>query len=126
MPTPLEKPTRAEHRVETLVVIQARMGSTRLPGKVLELIEGKPMLGHVVERARRAKLVDEIVVATSIHPQDDPIVTFCARSGVGCFRGSEHDVLDRYYRAAEANGARTVVRITADCPVIDPDVIDEV
>ncbi len=109
-----------------LVLIQARMGSSRFPGKVLEDLSGHPMLWHVVNRVRRAGRVDKVVVATTDRAVDDAIARFCEREGVGCFRGSEHDVLDRFYQAARANRADVVVRITADCPLIDPAVIDKV
>jgi spore coat polysaccharide biosynthesis protein SpsF len=107
-----------------LAIIQGRMGSSRLPGKVLLEIAGKPMLQHVIERTRRASNLDALVVATSSEPADDPIAQFCDSKAVPCWRGSLHDVLDRYYQAAKAQQAGLVVRITADCPMIDPDLID--
>jgi spore coat polysaccharide biosynthesis protein SpsF len=110
---------------EIIAIIQGRMGSSRLPGKVLLDIAGKPMLQHVVERTRRALTLDQVVVATSIDPSDNPIADFCAALDIPCSRGSLHDVLDRYYQAAKAQHARVVVRITADCPLIDPGLIDE-
>ena len=109
-----------------IVIIQARMSSTRLPGKVLKEIAGKPMLAWVVERARGAQTVSEVVVATTVEPSDDPIVSFCAQMGYACTRGSLTDVLDRYYQAARAYNADVVVRVTADCPLIDPAEIDHV
>ncbi len=109
-----------------VALIQARMGSSRFPGKVLEDLAGRPMLWHVVNRVRRAKSVDKVVIATTDQDTDDPIAKFCEQEGVACFRGSEQDVLDRFYQAARANGADVVVRITADCPLIDPSVIDKV
>lgn len=110
----------------TTAIVQARMGSTRLPGKVLEDIAGRPMLWHVVHRVRAAGLVDEVVVATSTSDEDDPVEAFCEEHGIPCFRGSEEDVLDRFHRAAERHGADPVVRITGDCPLSDPRVIDRV
>ena len=110
----------------TVAIIQARMGSSRLPGKSLAEIEGKPMLWRVVERVRLATLVDRVVVATSMSPADDAIEAMCREGKVPCYRGSEHDVLDRYYQAARVEKAAQVVRITADCPLIDPEVIDRV
>ena len=110
--------------MRTVCIIQARMGSTRLPGKVLEPIFDRPMLAWDVHRVRQARLLDEVVVATSTLTQDDPIVALCEREGWPHFRGSEADVLNRYYHAAQAFGAEAVVRITADCPLIDPGVLD--
>jgi glutamate-1-semialdehyde aminotransferase/spore coat polysaccharide biosynthesis protein SpsF (cytidylyltransferase family) len=111
---------------EVVAIIQARVGSTRLPQKVFADIAGRPMLWHVVNRVRRARLVDRIVVATSREASDDPIAAFCQSVEVDCCRGSEDDVLDRFYQTAQAYPARFFVRITADCPLIDPDVIDRV
>jgi spore coat polysaccharide biosynthesis protein SpsF len=108
-----------------LAIIQARMASSRLPDKVLLDIGGQPMLTRVVERVRRAKTVDEVVVATTVEPADDAIAAFCAQQGYLWARGSLHDVLDRYYQAARQFGAEVIVRITADCPVIDPKLVDE-
>ena len=102
------------------------MGSNRLPGKVLADLKGKPMIGHVVDRVRRARSVDAIVVATSTQTSDGAIVDFCEFRKIRVFRGSEHDVLDRYYQCAEGIQTDVVVRITADCPLIDPRVIDKV
>jgi spore coat polysaccharide biosynthesis protein SpsF len=110
----------------TVAVIQARMGSSRLPGKVLTDIGGRTMLERVVSRAARAKLLDAVVVATTTDARDDAVVHECERLGFPTFRGSEDDVLDRYYGAARAFGAETVVRITSDCPLIDPDLVDRV
>ena len=109
-----------------VALIQARMGSSRLPGKVLEDLSGRPMLWHVVDRVRRASKVDKVVVATTDRVGDDPIARFCEQEDVGCFRGSEQDVLDRFYQAAKKHQADVVIRITADCPLIDPAVIDKV
>jgi spore coat polysaccharide biosynthesis protein SpsF len=95
------------------------MGSSRLPGKVLMDLGGETVLARVVHRLRRSILVHQIVVATSMAEKDDAVVSECDRIQVQCFRGSEHDVLDRYYRCAETYVATVVVRITADCPVID-------
>jgi len=108
----------------TIAIIQARTTSSRLPGKVLQEIAGQPMLVHVVERTSRARMVDQVVVATTTDPSDEPIVELCAAQGYACFRGSLHDVLDRFYQAAQAFDAGVIVRITADCPLIDPGVID--
>lgn len=102
------------------------MGSTRLPGKVLMKLAGQPMLGRVYRRAQRAATLDEVVVATTLCEEDQSIADFCHSRGWPCFRGSKDDVLDRFYRAAVEHNAFAVVRITADCPLIDPDVIDMV
>ncbi len=109
----------------TIAIIQARMSSTRLPGKVLLDINGEPMLARVIERAKRAKLVDDVVLATTTDPSDDPVAEFCAERGYNFIRGSLNDVLDRYYQAAKEYDADVIVRLTADCPVLDPDVVDE-
>jgi len=101
------------------------MSSSRLPGKVLLDLAGQPMLARVVERARRARLVDQVVVATTSDPSDDPVEALCRERGYACYRGSLHDVLDRYYQAARQFQAETIVRLTADCPLIDPGLIDE-
>ncbi len=107
-------------------IIQARMGSTRFPSKVLADLHGRPLLWWVVSRLQAARTVDSVVVATSALEPDDPIAQFCAANGIACFRGSENDVLDRYYRAAASHGADVIVRVTGDCPLLDPDVIDGV
>jgi len=107
-----------------IAIIQARMGSSRLPGKVLLDIAGKPMLRRVVERTMLAKTVDQVVVATTTEPSDDPVTEMCQALGYPCYRGNLYDVLDRYYQAARQYQARNIVRITADCPLIDPEVID--
>jgi spore coat polysaccharide biosynthesis protein SpsF len=111
--------------LKTVSIIQARMASSRLPGKVLLDIAGQPMLAWVVERARRAKTVDQVVVATTTDPADDAVEGFCNERGYPYVRGSLHDVLDRCYQAARAFGAQVIARLTADCPLIDPDLIDE-
>ena len=112
--------------MKVVAVIQARMGSTRLPGKVLKDIGGETMLERVVRRTQRASLLDQIVVATTVEPSDDVIVAECERLGVPIFRGDEQDVLDRYYQAAGAYEAEVVVRITSDCPLIDPKITNRV
>lgn len=111
--------------MNTVAIIQARMGSTRLPGKVMKDLNGATMLERVVSHTRRATSLDSIVVATSTQATDQPVVDLCVRLGVPCSRGSETDVLDRYYQAAKVAGAETVVRITSDCPLIDSSIIDK-
>ena len=101
------------------------MGSTRLPGKVLLDLGGDTVLARVVRRVRRSELIEEVVIATTKDSRDDVIAAECRRLGVECFRGEELDVLDRYYRTAQAAGADAVVRITSDCPLIDPEVMDQ-
>jgi spore coat polysaccharide biosynthesis protein SpsF len=115
----------ANRHLRILTIIQARMSSKRLPGKVLLDIAGEPMLVRVVERARRAKTVDEVIVATTSDPLDEAIEKLCRERGYACYRGSVQDVLDRYYQAALVFKAAVVVRLTADCPIIDDLVIDE-
>ncbi len=110
----------------TVAIIQARTGSSRLPGKVLLPLRGVPILTHVVERTRRAGLVDEVVVATTRLAADDAIAALARESGWALWRGSETDLLERYVEAAQANAADVVVRITSDCPLIDPELVDEV
>lgn len=107
-----------------VAIIQARMGSTRLPGKVLQALGGEPMLARVINRVRRAPTIDDVVVATTDLVQDDVLEQLCASRRWLCYRGSENDVLDRYYQAARKFGAGVIVRITSDCPLIEPEVID--
>ncbi len=108
----------------TVAIIQARVGSTRLPGKVMKPLLGDPMLSIVVRRVARARTVDEVVVATTTLPEDDAIAALAASEGWALERGSETDLLERYLEAARAHEADVVVRITSDCPIIDPEVID--
>jgi glutamate-1-semialdehyde aminotransferase/spore coat polysaccharide biosynthesis protein SpsF (cytidylyltransferase family) len=119
--------SKDQHREShVLAIIQARMGSSRFPGKTLADLSGQPMLWHVAQRVRRASLVDELLVATSTSSLDDKIAEFCATEKILCFRGSEDDVLDRFYQSAKEWKADCIVRITADCPLIDPAIIDKV
>ena len=101
------------------------MGSSRLPGKVLLDISGQPMLARVVARTARATSVHQVLVATTTDASDDPVAAFCHSNGISHTRGSLHDVLDRYYQAAKQVQADVIVRVTADCPVIDPLLIDD-
>jgi len=109
-----------------LGIIQARVGSTRLPRKVLKKVEGKTILEHVINRVKAAKNLDDIIVATTIKKEDLEIVKLCAQQGISVFCGSEDDVLDRYYQAARLFKAESIVRITSDCSLIDPKIIDNV
>lgn len=111
--------------MRTIAIIQARMKSSRLPDKVMLDIAGKPMLQRVIERTQAAKQVDQVVVATTNGVEEDPIAELCAGLHVGFYRGSLQDVLDRYYHCALSYSPDVVVRITADCPVIDPGLMDE-
>lgn len=107
-------------------IVQARMGSSRLPGKVLLDIAGMSMLARVVDRTRRARTIDRVIVATTTMTQDDPLAEHARGLGVDVFRGDEQDVLDRYYQAASHHHLDVVVRITADCPLLDPGLVDAV
>jgi len=109
---------------KVVAIIQARMGSIRLPGKVMMEIVGKPMLWHIINRVQHSKLLDEIVVATSTRKENEIIAMLAKECGIGVFLGSDSDVLDRYYRCALESDAATVVRITADDPFKDPMVVD--
>jgi spore coat polysaccharide biosynthesis protein SpsF len=109
-----------------VIIVQARMTSTRLPGKVMEPIEGRPMLAWQFDRLRRVRDDVRVAVATTVNQADDAIATLCEHEGVPVVRGSELDVLDRYRQAADALGADPVIRITSDCPLIDPDVSRQV
>jgi len=110
---------------EIVAIIQARMSSTRLPGKVLLDLGGRSVLSRMVERVRLSKLITRVVVATTIDPSDEPIVKMCQDEKIDVFRGSLPDVLDRYYQAATKYQAEIVVRLTGDCPLIDPQLIDQ-
>ena len=103
-----------------LAILQARMSSTRLPGKVLKPLLGRPMIARQVERLRRAAGISRILVATSDAPEDDPLAAFCEGLGLAVHRGSLHDVLDRFHGAlAAAGGPEHVLRLTADCPLAE-------
>ena len=107
-------------------IIQARTGSKRLPNKVISLLSGKTVLWHVVQRTLCAKLLDGVIVATTTNPKDDIIAEICTQNNFLLFRGSEDDVLDRYYQCAKTYNVKNIVRITADCPLMDPNIIDKV
>lgn len=108
-----------------VAIIQARMGSTRLPGKVLAQVGGKPVLAHVIQRLQGVESIDEVVVATTTESKDDVIVDLCGTMGVGVFRGSEEDLLGRFYHAAGWIGAKTIVRICGEDIFIDPKVVGQ-
>jgi len=114
---------RKEMRIAAIV--QAHMGSTRLPGKVMKLIDNKPMLWHVLWRLRKSKFLDEVIVATTEKKADQVIFKFAQSLGLNVFAGSEENVLDRYYRTAKKYKIRIVVRVTSDCPLIDPWFVDK-
>lgn len=111
--------------MKIVIINQARMTSTRLPAKVMKPVLEKPLLEYQLERLQRARLVDQIVVATTINDTDQPIVDLCDRLCIRSYRGSENDVLARYHGAAIAHQADVIVRVTSDCPLIDPQVIDQ-
>jgi spore coat polysaccharide biosynthesis protein SpsF len=111
------------NRKRITAIIQARIGSTRLPGKVLMPIHGKPMLQHIVERLRSVEAINKVVVATSESGKDDRLAEFCDDCSIPFYRGSEEDVLDRFYHAAKNFGGEHMIRITGDCPLIDPLVV---
>ena len=111
---------------KVLTVVQARMGSSRLPGKVLLPLAGQPLLVRMVERVQRARLAGTVVVATTTDATDDALAEMCAAHGLLCFRGNALDLLDRHYQAAREYGADVVLKIPSDCPLIDPAVIDRV
>src|SRR3989339_11812 len=112
--------------MKIITVIQARMSSTRLPGKVILPLLGKPLLIRMIERVQAAKLVGDVIIATSTNPDDDEIENLCVQNNLICFRGHLTDLLDRHYQAAKQFNADAVVKIPSDCPLIDPKVIDKV
>ncbi len=112
--------------MEALAIVQARMSSSRLPGKVLHPIGGRPMLGYLLDRLARARTIGAVVVATSVEKSDAPIAAYCAASGVGCHRGPLADVARRFQGVIEAFPAGAYVRICADSPLLDPEVVDGV
>jgi spore coat polysaccharide biosynthesis protein SpsF len=109
-----------------LAILQARVSSTRLPRKVLLPILGRTMLECQLERVRASKFLDKIIVATSDQPEDSPIAELCEAGGIECYRGSLEDVLDRFYQAANQHQPKFVVRLTGDCPLLDPEILDSV
>ncbi len=112
--------------MKTVAIIQARMGSTRRPGKSMALLAGNPLLWHFLQRVKHTKNLDEIVLATTIKPEDDILEDVAQKCGVMIFRGSENDLVDRYYQAAKSHKADIVVRICADNPVVEPEEVDRI
>lgn len=110
---------------DIVAIIQARMSSTRLPGKVLRMIENKPMLHHVINQVIHSKFIKDVIIVTTTMSQDDLIVKYCKKNNIKYFRGSSTDLLDRYYKCAKKFKIDPIVRITSDCPLIDPKVIDK-
>ncbi len=112
--------------MKVVIITQARMASTRLPGKVLKEVLGKPLLQYHIERLRQVRGISDVVVATTVNESDDLVENVCKHLSYAVFRGSERDVLGRYYRAAKVYHADAVIRVTSDCPLIDPFVIEQV
>jgi len=110
---------------KVVIIIQARMGSTRLPGKVLMTVFNNPLLGYLIERLSRVKLADEMVIATTKNSQDDAIEEFCISNKINCYRGSEDNVLSRYYDASIKFKANYIVRVCSDSPLVDPLILDK-
>ena len=111
--------------MKTIAIVQARVGSTRLPNKVMRKILGTPMIEILLKRLKKSKLVDQIVVATPVDKKNENLIKHVEKLGFICMQGSEGDVLDRYLKTAEKMNAGTIVRITGDCPLVDPVVVDE-
>ena len=123
----MNKDKKKEGKAQRVVIIvQARMGATRLPGKPLKLVSGRPLLSYLVERLRRVKRAALVAVATTSAKQDQQIIDFCIQEHIPFFVGSETDVLERYYQAAQRFNADVIVRVTGDCPLIDPEEVDRV
>lgn len=112
--------------MKVVAIIQARLGSTRLPNKVMKEVNGKPLIEILLSRLSKSKSINQIVIATSINKENDLLQKFVEKLGYKVYRGSEQNVLERYYLAAKETGADVVIRITGDCPLIDPKVVDEV
>ncbi|WP_078378901.1 cytidylyltransferase domain-containing protein [Sutcliffiella halmapala] len=112
--------------MKVAAIIQARMGSSRLPGKILKTINGKTLLEYQIERVRQAKAINQIIIATTVKESEEPILKLCKEMKIEYYRGSEEDVLSRYYETAQKFGVDVIVRLTSDCPIIDPEVIDKV
>ena len=113
--------------IDIIAIVQARMGSTRLPGKILKDINGTPLIGYTLKRLQKSKVIDKVVLATSTNIENDPVEKYCNSIGIDCFRGgdNEDDVLDRFYKCSKKYDADIILRITGDCPLIDPEVINK-
>ncbi len=116
--------SKVSSKKSAIAIIQARTSSSRLPGKVLKLLAGKPMIWHIVERARACKLVSRVIVATSVEKSDDELFSYCTEQKIDCYRGSLNNVLSRYLEVMNQYPSDYIVRITGDCPLIHPDFID--
>ena len=113
-----------ESNKKTLAIIQARMNSSRLPGKVLMPINGRPMLDYMIKRVSSASEIDDFVIATSIESSDNPVEEYCIENNVNVFRGNLDDVLDRFYQASKSIEAEIIIRLTGDCPLVDPKILN--
>jgi spore coat polysaccharide biosynthesis protein SpsF len=116
----------AKEKKGTFIIVQARMGSTRLPGKILKEVMGRPLLGYQIERLKKINHVDDVIIATTTNPSDDRVVGLCKDINCSYFRGSEDDVLLRYHETAIEFCAKKIIRINADCPLIDPKVVERI
>lgn len=115
-----------DHKLKKIAIIQARMSSTRLPGKILKEICGIPMLQIQIERLKRCMLIDQIVIATTESQKDDVVIDLCNKLSISTFRGSESDVLSRYFKTATYYDSDVIIRFTSDCPLIDPKLVDDI
>jgi spore coat polysaccharide biosynthesis protein SpsF len=120
----MQNKLRRSMKKDIVAIVQARMSSTRLPGKVLRKIRDEPMLYHVINQIRGSKMIKDVIIVTTTMPQDDVIVKYCKKNKIKYFRGSSKDLLDRYYKCAKKFGIDPIIRITSDCPLIDPRVVD--
>ena len=122
----INEPDHSKHKTNIVVIVQARMGSNRLPGKVMMDIVGKPLLWHIVNRLEYCKLLNKIVVATGSGEENNVIEELCKQYSIDYYRGSEDDLIDRYYQTSKLFNADIIVRIPADCPLVDPEIVDMV
>jgi spore coat polysaccharide biosynthesis protein SpsF len=113
-------------KARVILMVQARMGSSRLPGKVMLKVSGRPILAYQLQRLAQCAMCDDIVVITSTLREDDVIHKFCETLGFRCFKGHPVDLLDRHYRAAQAFAADVIIKIPSDCPLVDPELVDQV